>query len=129
MPAWSITGRDVGGFHGAEEHRGGRLVLSETLKADTMPGVWGGTHHGFHDGTLPPHARDRARNRWESAAIHPDGTPTPGVRRELSADNGAVPLSRMPGILLHMERPEISLQQAELRVSDQDTRGAPQPPP
>ena len=39
IPVWSITGGDFGGVHGAEVNGGGRLVLSETPKADAMPGV------------------------------------------------------------------------------------------
>ena len=80
---------------------------SETLKADTMPVVWVVTHRGVHDGTPLPHARDQYCNRLESAAGHPDSTPTPGVRHEISADDKAVtlPLPRMPGILPHVELP------------------------
>ena len=37
--ARNITVRDVGGGHGAEVHGGGKLVPSETLTEDTMPGV------------------------------------------------------------------------------------------
>ena len=55
MKARRITGRDVGGGHGAEVHRGGRLIPSDNTKADTMPGVWGLYHRRVHDGTLPPH--------------------------------------------------------------------------
>ena len=40
MPARRITSGDVGGGHGSEVHGGGRLVSIETLKADTIPGVW-----------------------------------------------------------------------------------------
>ena len=56
LSARSITGGDVGRGHGAELYRGGRLVPSETLKVDTMPRVWIGTHHIFDDVTPPPHA-------------------------------------------------------------------------
>ena len=58
MPARSIIGGDVGGGSGAEVHRGGRIVTSETSKADTMPVVCSGTHRGVHDGTLMPNAQD-----------------------------------------------------------------------
>ena len=40
MPYWHIMGRDIRGGHGAEVHRGGRLVMGETPKADPMPRVW-----------------------------------------------------------------------------------------
>ena len=121
----------VRGGHGAELHGGGKLVLSETLKADTIPLVWGGTHHGFHDGTPPPHARYQAGNQLDLYDGHLESTPTPGVQRELSTDDEAVPLPlpRMPSILPHVERPTLSLQHASLGGLDQDTGGAPQPPP
>ena len=98
-------GGDVIGGHGAEVHGGGRLVPSETPKADTMPGVLGGTHCRFHDVTPLPHAQDQSRNQLEVAAGQPDITPTPGVRRELTADNETVPLPLpwMPGILPHVD--------------------------
>ena len=85
-------------------HRGGRLVPIENPKADTMPGVWVGTHHEVHEGTLMPHAWDRYRNRLESAAGQPCSTPTSGVRREISMDDEAVPLPLpwMPSILPHV---------------------------
>ena len=51
-------GGDVGGGHGDELHRGGILVLNETTKEDTKPGVWSEIHRRVHDGTLPTHARD-----------------------------------------------------------------------
>ena len=40
IPARHFMGGDVGGGHGAEVHRGVRLIPSETMKTDTMPGVW-----------------------------------------------------------------------------------------
>ena len=40
MPYWRITGRNVGGGHVAEVHRGGIILPVETLKSDTMPRVW-----------------------------------------------------------------------------------------
>ena len=112
MPAWIITGGDVLGGHSAEVHGGGILVPSKTPKVDTMPGVWGETRRGFHDGTTPTHAQDQARYQLESATGKPDSTPNPGVRCELPANNKMLPLTLpwMPGILLHMEWPEFSLQ-------------------
>ena len=40
MPNRSIMVGDVGGGHGAEVQRGGRLVPVDTAKAGSMPGVW-----------------------------------------------------------------------------------------
>ena len=65
-------GRDVGGGNGAEVHRGGRLVSSETPKADTLPRMWSETHREVHDGTPPPHAQDETTIDWIRL-------PTPGV--------------------------------------------------
>ena len=53
-----ITVSDVGGGRGAEVHGVRRLVPSETLKSDTMPIVWSGPYHGFHDGIPLLHAWD-----------------------------------------------------------------------
>ena len=58
MPSRSITGGDVVGDHGTEVQGGGRLVLSDNLKSDIMPGVWSGNHRGVHYGPLPLHARN-----------------------------------------------------------------------
>ena len=126
-----ITGGDVRGGHGAEVHGVGRLLSSETPKADTLPGVWSGNHRGVHDATPPPHARDRSCNQLESAASQLDSTSTPGVRCELSTDDKAVPftLPWMPGILSHVERPALSIQQAALGVSYQYPVRTPQTPP
>ena len=131
MPTQSITDGDDGGFYGTEVHGGGRLVPSDNTKADTMPGVWSGNHRGVHDSTPPPNEHDWARNRLELANGHPDSTPTPGIRTEISADDETVSLllSRMPGILPYVEWPALSLQQAALGGPDKYTRGAPQPPP
>ena len=117
LPARSITRGDVRGVHESEVHGGGILVLSETLKSDNLPGVWSGNHHRIHDGKLPLHAQDLSCNRLELAASQPDSTPTPGVGRELLADNKVVPLPLpwMPGILLYVERRGIPLQQASLK--------------
>ena len=122
---------DVGGGNGAEVHMGGRLVFSENPKEDTLPGVWSGTHCGFHDGTPPPHARDRSRNRLELNSGKPDSTPTPGLQHEISEEDEPVPLllPYMPGILLYMERPELSLQHAALGGLYQYPGGSPQTPP
>ena len=131
LPARSITGGDVRGVHGAEVHRGDRIVPIETPKADTMPGVWIGTHRGVRDGTPPPHSRDWSRNQLKLAASQTYITPTQGVRLEISADIKAepFPLPLMPGILPYVEQIEISLQKEELGVSNQDPRVAPQTPP
>ena len=112
MPSQIIMGGNVGRGHGTEVNRGGRLVPGETPEADTMPGVWDGTHRGYHESTPPPDEQDQARNRLESADIQTDSTPTPGVRSEIYADNKVVslPLPRMPEILLCMERPTLSFQ-------------------
>ena len=77
------------------------------------------------------HAQERARNRLESSVGQLDITPTPGVGRELSADDKAVPfpLPRIPGILPHMKRSALSFQHAALGGSDQCPGGAPQNPP
>ena len=39
LPAQSVTGGDVGGGHGAEVHRSGRLVPGDIPKADPVPVV------------------------------------------------------------------------------------------
>ena len=96
-----------------------------------MPLVWSGNRRGIHDGTPPPHERDRVHNQLESAAGQPDSLPTPGIRREISVDNESMPLPHpwMPGILPHVERPTLSLQQVALVGSGQNTEGTPQPLP
>ena len=131
MPAPCITDGDIRGGHGAEVHAGERLIPNDTTKADTMPGVWGGDHHGFYDSTPPLHAWDQTCNQLEPSAGQPDSTLTPGVLCELSAYNKAVPflLPWMSGILRHVERPMLSIQKAVLGISDQDTGGATQNPP
>ena len=124
-------GGDVGGGHGAEVHGDGRLVSSETPKADKLPGMWIITNRGVHDVTPPPHAQEQSQNRMELAASNADSTPTPGVRHNLYADNESVNLTlpRTTVILLHAERTALSLHQAELRGPDQDPGVAPQIPP
>ena len=82
------------------------------MKVDTMPGVWSGTRRGVHGGTPPPYALDRARNLLELDASQPESSPTPGVGREIYADEKSVPLPLyfMPRTFLHMERPALPLQ-------------------
>ena len=91
--------------------------------------VCSGTNHRVHYGPPPLYAQDRACNRLESASGQLDITPIPGVQHDISADDEAVPLplTYMPRILLHMERPALSLQQAALGGSFQDPVGATQP--
>ena len=66
---------------------GGRLIPSETPKADTMPGVWSWSHCRAHDGTPPPHAWNWYRNRLELADGHTYSEPTPGRRCEIPAED------------------------------------------
>ena len=107
---------DVGGGNGAEVHMGGRLVFSDNPKEDNLPGVWSGTHCGFHDGTTPPHAQEGALNILKPAAGQSDGTPTPGIRCDIPTVNKAMtlPLPWLPGVLTYMEWIALVLQQAAL---------------
>ena len=131
MPARIITDGDVGGGHGAEVHKGGRLVPGETLKADPMPRVWSGSHRGFHDGTPPPHIWNGARNQLDPAVGHSDGAPTPGIRCDPPAVDKAMtlPLPCLAGVLPHMEFLALALQPEAMGGYDQDPGGSPQPPP
>ena len=67
----------------------------------------------------------------ELSASQQDSTPTPSLQSKLSAGDKAVPLPlyRVPGIIPHVERPEVSLQQLALGVSNKDIGGVPQHPP
>ena len=85
----------------------------------------------IREGTPPQNAQEWSRNWLDPTASQPDSTPTPDIQRDISADNQAVPfpLLRIPRILLHVERPAISLQQVALGGSNQDPEGEPQSPP
>ena len=66
----------------------------------------------------------------EPAASQPDRTSSPGVQCEIPTVNKAIPLplNWLPGDLPQVEWLDLTLQQATLGGSYQDTGGAPQPP-
>ena len=67
----------------------------------------------------------------ELAAGQPYGTPTPGIRCDITTFYKVIPLTLLwiTGVLTHMDFLMLTLQQAELRVLYKDPGGAPQTPP